>query len=121
MTAPEHKIEYLSQTGTPVENPTLAALVRVSAAGSAVFATSKLSWKLPKTRMVKDPLAELIDVIRTVKAALSLPWDETSTRAKLADPVFRRAARKEPHVAAEFARRKAAAAPATDHADAAAL
>lgn len=119
MTAPEHKIEYLSQTGTSLdaEDAVLAATIRVSSADGAVLATSRLTWKAAKPpkapRVPKDPLAELVDVIRTVKAALALPWDESATRVKLADPVFRRAAKREPHVAAEFARRKAAATPET--------
>lgn len=67
--------------------------------------------KAPK--VPKDPLAELVDVIKAVKASLNLLFDEAATRAKLADPAFRRAAKKEPHVAAEFARRKSATAVAS--------
>lgn len=73
---------------------------------------SPLAWgdekpaKTPKTP--KDPLAEMVDVIRAVKTAAGVPFDEAATRAKLADPEFRKKARRVPEVAAEFARRKTA-------------
>lgn len=59
-------------------------------------------------REKRDPLAELVDVVRTVKASKSLAFDEAAFRAKCADAKFRRDAKRVPEVAAELARRNAA-------------
>ena len=78
--------------------------------------------KLPRAKKPpRDPLAELVDVIRAVKEAKGLVFVESETRAKLADPEWKRRARKEPHVAAELARRKAAAAQNTEASPSAAV
>lgn len=53
-------------------------------------------------------LDELVDVVRTCKQAAGLGFDEASVRVKLADAAFARKVRKEPHIAAEIARRAGA-------------
>lgn len=53
-------------------------------------------------------LDELVSVIATCKQAAGLAFDEPTVRAKLADAAFARKVRKEPHIAAEIARRAGA-------------
>ncbi len=59
-------------------------------------------------------LDELVDVIRVCKHTAGLAFDEPTVRGKLADAAFARKVRKEPHIAAEIARRSGAAAQPPD-------
>lgn len=58
---------------------------------------------------LRDPLFELIEAIRSVKASQGVGFDEEAARRSLAaDPTLLRAVRREPLVVAELARRRAA-------------
>ncbi len=101
-------------TGKRAQNP----IAEIEARFSKV---SDVAWGDEKPAKVKkppkDPLAELVDVVRTVKQAKGLAFDESAFRTKCADAAFKRNARKVPEVAAEFARRATplqSATPASD-------
>ena len=93
-------------------DPTATLAQRFAAVTPSAWGDEKSARAKPDPEARKRAaLDELVDVVRTCKQAAGLPFDEAGVRAKLADPAFARKARKEPHIAAEIARRAGASAP----------